>query len=190
MYPFRRVGLEIMRAGRLPAMDFGAEHRTPVRVMPWDIDIFHELNNGRTLTLLDIARLGYFRRLRVLSVARHEGWAPTVAGCSVRYRRRVRMFQRVIVTTELAGRDRRFFYMHHVIWRPGPGDGLGEPTASALMRLVMADADGIVPTDRVMAALGARADWNPPLPDWVAAWAEAEAMRPWPPILPSAASDH
>ena len=42
--------------------------------------------------------------------------------------------------------------------------------------------DGIVPTDRVVAAWG-HSDWRPPLPDWVAAWSAAEALRPWPPVL-------
>jgi hypothetical protein len=56
----------------------------------------------------------------------------------------------------------------------------GEAVSNGLMRTCVTDRNGLVPTDRVLERLGA-AGWRPPLPDWVAAWAEAESARPWPP---------
>ena len=76
---------------------------------------------------------------------------------------------------QLAGRDARFIYVQQAMWRGG------EPTSSVLIRSAVAGPGGIVPTDEVAAAVGWE-DWNPPLAPWVAAWAEADALRPWPPV--------
>ena len=46
-----------------------------------------------------------------------EGWGITVAGNSVRYRRRIRMFERFAMVSRLTGWDRRFFYMEQSIWK-------------------------------------------------------------------------
>ena len=50
-----------------------------------------------------------------------------------------------------------------------------------LIRGAVIGPDGIVPTDRVIAALGARRRAG--AARWVAAWSDAEAARPWPPDL-------
>ena len=57
-----------------------------------------------------------------------------------------------------------------------------EPVSSALIRSAVSSPEGIVPPDRVLAAMGVAA-WTRPLPDWIEAWTEAEAKRPWPPEI-------
>ncbi|MFN6978209.1 MAG: thioesterase family protein, partial [Gemmobacter sp.] len=96
------------------------------------------------------------------------------AGSSVRYRRRVRAFQRVTMVTRLIGWDARFLYLDQSMWREG------DCTSQALIRSACTSADGIVPPARLAAAMGIGTD-SPPLPGWVAAWSAAEATRPWPP---------
>ena len=59
---------------------------------PWDLDMWFELNNGRTLTLYDLGRLVLAKRSGLLSLLKAKRWSMTMAGASVRYRRRVRMF--------------------------------------------------------------------------------------------------
>ncbi len=144
------------------------------RCWPWDLDMLGELNNGRTLTLLDIGRLPLFHRTGMWRATRQQGWALTMAGTSVRYRRRVRAFDRLTMLSGFAGRDTRFFYLTQSFWRGG------EATTSALYRMAVTGRDGIVPPQALLDAMG-QPGWNPALPRWIVDWTVAEAERPWPP---------
>ncbi|HRO10374.1 acyl-CoA thioesterase [Amaricoccus sp.] len=175
MYPLVRLGIELALARAAPPLPIDGVHRTRLTCWPWDIDPWRELNNGRTLTLYDLGRVPLAVRCGLVRVLRANRWGLAVAGASIRYRRRVRAFDRVELRSAFVGRDARFLYVHQAMFRRG------EPTSSGLFRSAVTDAAGIVPTDRVLAALG-----DPPLPAlpaWVAAWSAAEALRPWPPEL-------
>jgi acyl-CoA thioesterase FadM len=176
MYPYLRLGLELVLARRAPPLPLGGVHVTRLTCRPGDIDPWGELNNGRTLTLYDLARVPLAVRTGLIAALRRNGWGLTVAGASVRYRRRVRAFQRVEIRSAFIGRDPRFIYVHQAMFRGGAA------VSSVLIRGAVTAPDGIVPTERVMAAVGAGGA-EPPLPAWAAAWAEAEAQRPWPPDL-------
>jgi hypothetical protein len=134
-----------------------------------------ELNNGRTLTLLDLGRLPLARRVGLMAALRAQRWGLTMAGVTVRYRRRVRMFHRFEIRSRCVGWDERFIYIEQAMWRRD------ECANHALYRSAVTDANGIVPPARVMAAMGLEAV-SPPLPGWVREWIAAEAHRPWPPI--------
>jgi hypothetical protein len=110
------------------------------------------------------------------SVLSENRWGLTVAGSSVRYRRRVRAFDRFELRSAFIGRDARFLYVHQAMFRGG------EALSSALFRGAVTGPGGIVPTDEVAAALGVPGHVAA-LPDWAAAWSAAEAERPWPPEL-------
>jgi acyl-CoA thioesterase FadM len=174
MYPFVRMGIETLVHRRAPALPPGGVHVSRHTCLPWDIDFWGELNNGRTLTLYDLGRIPLTRRIGLLAVLRASGWGFALAGATVRWRRRVRGFDRLELRSAMIGRDARFLYFHHALWRGG------EATSAAVVRAAVTGQDGIVPPEQVMAALGA-VDWNPELPEWVAAWAASEAARPWPP---------
>lgn len=175
MYPFLRT-LNLMRQLRhQPPLAIDAEHVMTVRCLPWDLDGFLELNNGRTLTLYDLGRFALAQRMGLLDVLKRERWALTVAGSSVRYRKRVRLWDKMEMRTRLAGWDARFVYLEQSMWVRGTC------TSHALFRTAVTDKDGLVETDRIQAALGV--DHDPPvLADWITAWAQAEGLRPWPPM--------
>ena len=145
---------------------------------PWDLDPWMELNNGRTLTLYDLGRLPLSLRLGIVPALKANGWGMTAAGTHVRYRRRVRAFQRVTLHSRLIGWDARFLYIEQAMWRGG------EALNHILVRQAATEgARGILPPERLLAAMGHPGLASPPLPDWVAAWAAAEALRPWPPAV-------
>jgi hypothetical protein len=135
-----------------------------------------ELNNGRTMTLMDIGRIPLALRTGLVSMCKREGWRMTMAGATVQYRRRVPPFAAMEIRSRAVGRDDRFLYIEHVTLVGG------EPAHNAVYRAVVVDKNGIVHTDRVAASLE-RPDWAPSLPTWIAAWSEAEKMRPWPPEM-------
>ncbi len=174
MYPFFRLAREFFVHRNAPALPMTGTHVSRHICWPWDLDPWIELNNGRTLTLYDLGRLVLFRRIGVVGMMRQKGWGGTVAGSSVRYRRRVRAFDRVEMRSRIVGWDHRFIYVEQAMWKGG------ECTSHSLLRTAVTDRNGIVTPERVAAALGIPPE-SPPLPAWVAAWAEADGLRPWPP---------
>ncbi len=174
MYPFFRMTLEAIKQRNAGPLDIGETHVSHHLCWPWDIDPWLELNNGRTLTLYDLGRIPMAKRLGLAGVARQKGWGMAVAGVSVRYRRRVRTFQRVEMRSRVIGWDRRFFYLEQSMWRGQ------ECLNHMLLRSAVTGANGIVPPLDVAAAMG-RDTESPALPDWVQVWIDADAQRPWPP---------
>ena len=176
MYPFARLALVSAIAKRRAPLPVDGLSTVRLTCMPWDIDMFVEMNNGRVLTLYDLGRFDHAHRIGLIAQLKPNGWGFAVGGASVRYRKRVRVFDRLDLHTHCIGRDARWFYMQQAMERGG------ETVSSGLMRVCCTDRGGIVPTDRVLAALG-QPDWRPELPDWVTAWIDAEGLRPWPPVV-------
>lgn len=139
------------------------------------MDIWLELNNGRALTLFDLGRLVLAKRLGFLPLLKKHGWLLTIAGSSVRYRQRVRIFDKLTMTSRCIGWDDKFIYMEHAMWK---GDAC---TSHVLVRMAVTDKNGLMRPEKPIAALG-RDTPHRPLPDWAAAWASADALRPWPPM--------
>ncbi|MFN3292601.1 MAG: acyl-CoA thioesterase [Gemmobacter sp.] len=174
MYPFARLAIGLFAATRQPRLGPFDPHVSRHVCWPWDLDPWRELNNGRTLTLYDLGRTPLAVRSGLTRALGANGWGMTVAGSSVRYRRRVRMFDRVTMVSRLLGWDARFLYLDQSMWLHG------ECTSQALIRSAVTSRAGIVPPAEVARALG-HSGPGPALPDWVRAWTEAEAQRPWPP---------
>jgi len=160
-----------------PPLAFFDTHESRHICWPIDLDPWVELNNGRTLTLYDLGRLPMYARLGLTAVLRRERWAVSVVGASVRYRRRVRAFDRITMKSRLLGWDDRFVYSEQSMWRSD-----GECASHVLIRSAVTGGAGIVPPRDILAAMGKPDMASPPLPDWAEAWVAAEATRAWPPM--------
>ncbi|MEM6373927.1 MAG: acyl-CoA thioesterase [Pseudomonadota bacterium] len=176
MFPFVRLIKDMLIARRQPALEMGETHVSHHRVWPWDLDGFMELNNGRALTLYDLGRLGMGLRSGLMTALRHQKWGLTMAGSSVRYRRRLHAFEKFEMRSRAVCWDDKFVYIEQSMWKTN-----GDCASHVLYRAAVTDHNGIVTTDRLLAAMG-RTDASPETPDWIAAWIKAEAMRPWPPM--------
>lgn len=179
MYPLLRFAREVIAARRAPRLPPLGAHVSTHRVWPWDVDPWFELNNGRTLTLYDLGRIPMSIRIGITDAMKRHGWGFTVAGNSVRYRRRIRPFQRFTQISRTLGWDARFIYMEQSIWIGG------ECANQMLLRVAIVGGGrkGLVSPATFMAALGHQGA-SPALPGWVQAWIDADAQRPWPPVLP------
>ena len=136
MYPFFRMAKDLWRARRAPRIGLFETHVSYHRCWPQDLDIFLEMNNGRILTILDLGRTAGAIRSGWMDVLRREGWAMTMAGASVRYRRRIRLFDKLRVEGRCVGWDDKFIYMVQTVW-------VGETCAvQALFRAAVTDRHG------------------------------------------------
>lgn len=177
MYPFFRLAKVVIQYRRAPRLPLLGTHVSHHLCWPWDIDPWMELNNGRTLTLFDMGRIPLAMRTGISALLRKKGWGMAVAGATIRYRRRVRVFDRLEMRSRCLGWDDRFIYMEQSLWRHG------ECTTHFLLRgAVTAGPSGIVPPAALLAELGQDAE-SPDLPGWVRSWIETERQRPWPPVM-------
>ncbi len=181
MYPFLRLAYQGIVARRMPPLAPGDVHVSHHVCWPWDLDLWWELNNGRTLTIFDLGRIPMAIRTGLIDMLRAQRWGLTVAGSVVRYRRRVRMFDRLEIRSRLLGWDARFMYVEQAMW-----NSRGDCTSHAVYRSAVTDASGIVATERVRAAMGLSGD-APEMPGWVRDCFAAEDRRPWPPEMPEGA---
>ena len=177
MYPVIRFAKALVLSRKATPLGLGQTHVSHHRCWPWDLDIWMELNNGRTLTLYDLGRIPLAQRSGLLALLRRERWGLTMAGAVVRYRRRVRAFDRIEMRSRLIGWDARFMYLEQSMWKAN-----GDCASHAVYRGAVTDRGGIVPTERVLAAMGTEPDAAPTLPEWVRDWLAAEDKRPWPPM--------
>ncbi len=174
MYPFARFATLLLNEHRKPPLGRFDTHVLPMTCWPVDIDMFLEMNNGRILTLYDLGRFGLSVRVGLMDVLKRERWGLVVAGSTVRYRSRITPFQRFELRTRFLGWDDRFFYLEQAMWR-------GETCCNhALLRTGVTKGGRLAPVEDVANAMNV-ADASPALPDWVQAWAAADATRPWPP---------
>ena len=68
MYPVVRMFWQLWKHRNDPKLGFNDEHVSSHLCLPWDIDIWMELNNGRTLTLYDLGRIPLGQRTGLVPV--------------------------------------------------------------------------------------------------------------------------
>ena len=176
MYPVSRLLTSTLRAWRSPPLGFGDTSEISFCCRPWDIDMFLEMNNGRVLTLYDLGRFDLAIRTGLTRVLKDNRWGLTVAGSTVRYRKRIRAFDKVTMRTKALGYDERWIFLAQSMWVKD------KPASSLLIRTCVTEHGRSISTDEVRKAMASE-DWAPQLPDWVINWDKADTERPWPPIV-------
>ena len=140
---------------------------TVVRVHPGDLDLYLHVNNGVYLQMMDIARSNYLADLGAYPLLKETGWYPVVAASTMRYRRSLRIAERVRITTRVLGWDPRVVYLEQLFHRGEDLAARGVVAGRFLHR-----SGSRVPATDVIARLGHTAP-SPELPEDVAAWAAA-----------------
>lgn len=177
MYPFLRLGWTLYAARKLPPMSPLEMHVSQHRCRLVDCDIFGEMNNGRILTLYEMGRFQAAVRMGLWELLKQKRWGLTVAGTTIRYRRRITPFEKYETRTRIATWDERFVYIEQGMYKTN-----GECASHVLFRTAVVSKGRAVPTDELIAALGVT-DPRPVPAGWVTNWIDAEATRIWPPEL-------
>ena len=108
MYPFIRMAKELWISRNQPPLELGESHISHHICWPWDLDQFMEMNNGRVLSIYDLGRFGLAQKGGLIRALLKNRWKLAMAGCSVRYRRRIKMMERFETHSRVAGWDDRF----------------------------------------------------------------------------------
>jgi acyl-CoA thioesterase FadM len=137
------------------------------RVMPPDLDYNVHMNNARYLALMDVGRVDLILRTGMWRTMWQNHWQAVIAGSIVRYRRPLKPFQRMQMTSRLIGWDEKWFYIDH---RIAAGAALA---CQAMVRGAFIGAEGILAPVILAKAMGVP-DTPPELPNWISAWQDAD----------------
>lgn len=179
MYPFLRLGTlaikSTIKKQKGESLELTDTSEITLTANINDIDNFFEMNNGRIFTLFDLGRNDFAIRSGLAKKLFKHRWGLVVAGSTIQYRKRVRLFDKVTIKTRLVAVDERWFYIDQSMWVKG------QPTCSALLRTGVTNimTGKVLPTAKVLQALGYQ-DIQIQPNDWVKAWADADKIRPFP----------
>ncbi|MGR5168984.1 thioesterase family protein [Vibrio astriarenae] len=174
MYPFFRLAKTMLNARKQPSVSYSHQDEIEFYCHPWDIDMFMEMNNGRILTLYDLGRTALGIKCGLMKTLKRERWGLVVAGSSVRYRKRVKMFDKITMRTQCVATDDKWLYLEQSMWVKG------QPCSSVLIRAGVTSNQGVVPPQEVIDASHSSFD-HIDIPKWVQEWIDSELHRPWPP---------
>lgn len=179
MYPFIRLGTTAIKSlihqsqGKTLKLTDTGEITLTANVN--DIDNFLEMNNGRIFTLFDLGRNDFAIRSGLAKKLFQHRWGLVVAGSTIQYRKRVRLFDKVTIKTRIVGIEERWIYVEQSMWVKGV------PTCHALLRTGITNimTGKVIDTAKVLEAIGEKDVVMPP-DEWVQAWADADKLRPFP----------
>ena len=137
------------------------------RVWPSDLDINLHMTNSRYLALMDLGRMNLLMQSGLWKFIRQEKLAPVIAGSLVRFRRPLKLFERITLTTQVIGWDAKWMFIEHRLERRG------ELACQAIVKGGFVGKTGIVSPAVIAKGLGQEAT-SPPLPAWIAGWLAAE----------------
>jgi acyl-CoA thioesterase FadM len=161
---FGRMIPAAVRGLARPTVPAGQIIATPFRVLPHDIDLNMHLNNGRYMQIMDVNRMEFMLRTGVAQVVLKQRWKPILGSIAIQFRRELRLWERAIASTRLAGWNGRWVYLEHRIDTPD-----GRPVAMALAKAAFRKNGGWVHPEALRDAL--LLPLSPmPLPAHVLAW--------------------
>lgn len=179
MYPFLRLGTHAIKSTikkqKGESLELTDTSEITLTANINDIDHFFEMNNGRIFTLFDLGRNDFAIRSGLAKKLFKHRWGLVVAGSTIQYRKRVRLFDKVTIKTRLIAVDERWFYIDQSMWVKG------QPTCSALLRTGVTNimTGKVIETAKVLEAIGEK-NFAMPLDEWVQAWVTADKLRPFP----------
>lgn len=150
-----------------PPMDILDLSVLSFRVLPNDLDFNGHMNNGRYLTLMDIARTDLIVRCGVGKAALKNGWKPMVASQMIRFRKGLKPFQKFEIHTKVVGWDDRYTFLEQKFIQAG------KVISAAVVKASFVGRKGPVPSDELYAASGSRSA-VPELPAYVRTWQNSE----------------
>jgi acyl-CoA thioesterase FadM len=159
----------LFRARFKPRIALGDTIELQLRVWPNDLDVNGHMNNGRYMTITDLAIIEYFSRSGFLRVMLEKGWRPMLGGSMISFRRGLDSFKAYTLRFSMLCWDERWSYMRFEFVHAGQTMAVGHAKGAIVGR------KGIVSSDERFSALGV-SQTSPAFPASLQAWIEAERL--------------
>jgi acyl-CoA thioesterase FadM len=164
-----RLLLTVLKALRAPRIAPGDVIELSLIVLPTDLDLNGHMNNGRYLTVVDLALATLFIRSGFARLCFSQGWRPMGGGSIVRFQRELNVFQRYTLRMSMAGWDEYWNFLRFEFLRGT------ELCAAGYVKGAAYGKHGLVRSADVYPVLGYTAE-SPPLPEEVVAWIAADRV--------------
>nr|WP_298135989.1 thioesterase family protein [uncultured Pseudomonas sp.] len=166
---YLRLILTLIRSLVKPAIKIGDTIELNLRVLPNDLDFNGHMNNGRYLTILDLALIEYMTRAGLVRLGIKNGWKPVLGASIVSYRKGLKPFATYSLRFSLVCWDAQWSYMTFEFICNGRVMAVGHNKGAIIGR------KGIVPSDELYKSLGFLQN-SPAIPASIGAWLEAERL--------------
>lgn len=167
---YLRLLWTILKALRGPRIGPGEVIELRLCVLPTDLDLNGHMNNGRYLTMVDLALATVFIRSGFARLCFARKWRPMGGGSIVYFRRGLTVFQRFTLRFTLTAWDEHWSYCRFEFVRDG------QLHATGFVKGAAAGRGGLVRTAEVHAALGYDTA-PPPMPADLRAWIAADRLQ-------------
>ena len=164
-----RLLLVWLGARRKPKVTLGDTIELQLTVLPSDVDLNGHMNNGRYLTIVDLALVAYMTRAGFMAHALQRGWRPMLGGSMIAYRRGLKPLRRYTLRFAITCWDARWSYIRFEFVRDGVTVACGHAKGGIV------GPRGIVGSAQMCEAL-AIDPVSPPVPPALAAWIEADRV--------------
>lgn len=143
-----------------PRLGFSDVSRSTFRVWPTDVDILRHMNNGKYLSIMDVARFDLIQCNGVLALFEREAWYPVVVGQTISYRKSLNPWKKFEIESKILGFDDQAVYMEQRFVRRAPHgsaiEGLPDLYARAIVRArILRRSGGVVPVAEIIEKSGA-----------------------------------
>ncbi|WP_035060698.1 acyl-CoA thioesterase [Andreprevotia chitinilytica] len=146
--------------------------RTPMIVLPNDLDLYWHVNNGRYFTMLDLARTDLLLRSDMFGKVNKAGWFAVVAMEMMHFRKSLKLWQRFDIETRTLGWDEKSVFLEQRIMIGDDVYGVAVIRVRFLRR-----SGGSVPTTDLL-ALASHTAPAPTLPQWLIDWGDGLTELP------------
>jgi acyl-CoA thioesterase FadM len=165
---YLRLAWVLLRSLHRPKVEYSDEITIALRVMPNDLDVNRHLNNGRYLSLLDLASVELFVRAGLLRKAIRHRFRPMLGGLIVTYRRGLSLFERCKISIQLKGWDRHWSYFRFEFRNAG-----GNLCAAGYFKGAFVSNEGLISNQDLDQLFGKKRGVCA-LPDAVRCWLDSE----------------
>lgn len=160
-----RTILHLLRARRMPPVGVFDVVTSRFRVLPTDLDVNLHMNNGRYLSIADIARFEMLQRTGLWKQLMSRGWYPVVQSSTITHRLSLKPWQKFEIETAIMAFDEKSVYLEHRFVVKG------EIAARLVVRgRFLKRSGGTVPLGEISEAVGVDVSGRP-VPEWVDRWA-------------------